>query len=434
VNPNFSLSQPASGILTIIPEDARTTYTGPFFASATARYEDDDDDDLKYRTANVTLSATIRDITATADAGGDESFGDIRNATVSFVDRDNGDAIIATVPVGLVSATDTKTGTASFNWSVNLGTADSKQLNVGVIVNGHYTRNSVVDNAVVEVIKPASDYIKGSGHLVLAGSAGDLAGDAGSRNDFSFEVKYNSSGSSLSGSISTTVRRGGRVYQIKGTTMRSLSVQPAATGGTATFVGKASVRDITNSNNPVTLDANAALQMTMGDAGTSGAADWIAIAAWKTGGGLWFSSNWDGTSTVQQSLGGGSLEVRGGTSRSVAQPAFARSTPSEVAGGALPLAFALPQNYPNPFTTSTNIRFELPERSRVTITIYDVTGREVANLVDGAVEPGAHLATWSGRTREGHPAGPGVYFVRMVAASLSGSAGYRSDRRLSLVK
>ena len=106
----------------------------------------------------------------------------------------------------------------------------------------------------------------------------------------------------------------------------------------------------------------------------------------------------------------------------------------ERAAGEIPLAFALPQNYPNPFTASTNIRFDLPERSRVTITIYDVTGREVANLVDGPVEPGAHVAVWSGTTREGRPAGPGVYFARMVAASLEGGDGYRSNRRLSLVR
>ena len=70
----------------------------------------------------------------------------------------------------------------------------------------------------------------------------------------------------------------------------------------------------------------------------------------------------------------------------------------------------------------------------MTLTVYDVMGRQVANLVDRVVDPGFHVAEWSGRSREGRSLGAGVYFVRLTATSLNGSGGLRSNRRVILVK
>ncbi len=66
--------------------------------------------------------------------------------------------------------------------------------------------------------------------------------------------------------------------------------------------------------------------------------------------------------------------------------------------------------YPNPFAATTTIRFALGEASEVRLTVYDVLGREVAVLADGAVEAGAHDAVFDGRSLPS-----GVYVWRLVA-------------------
>ena len=57
------------------------------------------------------------------------------------------------------------------------------------------------------------------------------------------------------------------------------------------------------------MDGNAALQVVMTDKGEPGRSDTIAITVWNKSGGLWFSSNWNGTKTLEQMLGGGNLVV-----------------------------------------------------------------------------------------------------------------------------
>ena len=73
------------------------------------------------------------------------------------------------MPVGLVNADDTKTGTAVCNWSVNIGSSDSLSFT---------TRNSSADNTVITVSKPLDNFITGGGFLVMpsSSSAGQAAG------------------------------------------------------------------------------------------------------------------------------------------------------------------------------------------------------------------------------------------------------------------
>ena len=76
----------------------------------------------------------------------------------------------------------------------------------------------------------------------------------------------------------------------------------------------------------------------------------------------------------------------------------------------VPTDFALRQNHPNPFNPVTQIAFDLPEASNVLLTVYDVTGRAVAEIVNRQFEPGVHTVPFSADGLAN-----GVYFYRLRA-------------------
>ena len=81
----------------------------------------------------------------------------------------------------------------------------------------------------------------------------------------------------------------------------------------------------------------------------------------------------------------------------------------------IPKTFALNQNYPNPFNPATTIAFDLPLSSRVTLEVFDITGRLVRTLVDGQMPAGRHRVIWDGRGEAGQPVASGVYLYRLQA-------------------
>ena len=74
-------------------------------------------------------------------------------------------------------------------------------------------------------------------------------------------------------------------------------------------------------------------------------------------------------------------------------------------------------NYPNPFSDLTNLRYGMPEASRVVVDIYDVIGRRVAILVDEELPAGSHTVVWNGVDQTGRPVPSGMYFARLKAGS-----------------
>lgn len=101
---------------------------------------------------------------------------------------------------------------------------------------------------------------------------------------------------------------------------------------------------------------------------------------------------------------------------------------------ALPSSFKLVQNYPNPFNPSTNIRFDLPLASQVSLIIYNALGQTVRTLLDRRYEAGSHQIIWDGRDDFGKPIASGVYFLRMVANRGQGTNDFVQIRKVLLLQ
>jgi hypothetical protein len=85
-----------------------------------------------------------------------------------------------------------------------------------------------------------------------------------------------------------------------------------------------------------------------------------------------------------------------------------------VKNGSTPKSFSLKQNYPNPFNPSTKIGFEIKDERFVTLAVYDITGREVAKLINAELKPKAYEITWDA---SGYPSG--LYFYKLNAGDFS---------------
>ncbi|MEO8210556.1 MAG: T9SS type A sorting domain-containing protein [bacterium] len=80
----------------------------------------------------------------------------------------------------------------------------------------------------------------------------------------------------------------------------------------------------------------------------------------------------------------------------------------------LPAEYNLSQNYPNPFNPTTNIKFDIPNTSNVKLAVYDLTGKEVAAIVNQELQPGRYEYKFDGSNLAS-----GMYFYKITAGSFS---------------
>jgi len=85
----------------------------------------------------------------------------------------------------------------------------------------------------------------------------------------------------------------------------------------------------------------------------------------------------------------------------------------------VPEEFALEQNYPNPFNPSTTIAYQLPSAETVRITIYDLTGRQVRELLNENKNAGSYTVQWDGRNQIGEQVSSGVYIYQISSGQFS---------------
>lgn len=104
-------------------------------------------------------------------------------------------------------------------------------------------------------------------------------------------------------------------------------------------------------------------------------------------------------------------------------------------GAAMPPAYGLAQNFPNPFNPSTVIHYQLPEESRVTLKIFNLIGQAVRTL-DGGIRPaGYESMEWNGADDRMNALPSGLYFYRLEAVSTSNPArSFTSTKKMELVR
>jgi len=92
------------------------------------------------------------------------------------------------------------------------------------------------------------------------------------------------------------------------------------------------------------------------------------------------------------------------------------SIDSEI-NGKVPKEFALKQNHPNPFNPETEITFDLPKSSQVTLTIYNMLGQPIRTLINNKMPAGSHKVIWHGLNDTGQPMPSGIYIFIMESGS-----------------
>ncbi|MDQ3022467.1 MAG: PQQ-dependent sugar dehydrogenase [Bacteroidota bacterium] len=99
----------------------------------------------------------------------------------------------------------------------------------------------------------------------------------------------------------------------------------------------------------------------------------------------------------------------------------------------IPSEFSLDQNYPNPFNPETNIRYFIPELSKIKLTIFDALGKQIATLVNTNQLPGKYQITWNGKDASGNSIASGIYFYNLILETNSGNS-FSETKKMLMVK
>ena len=94
----------------------------------------------------------------------------------------------------------------------------------------------------------------------------------------------------------------------------------------------------------------------------------------------------------------------------------------------VPDVFALHQNYPNPFNPVTKLRYDLPQDSHVKVTVYDMLGNVINNLVNDNHNSGYKSIQWDATNNQGQQVSAGVYLYSIEAGN------FRQTKKMILLK
>lgn len=107
--------------------------------------------------------------------------------------------------------------------------------------------------------------------------------------------------------------------------------------------------------------------------------------------------------------------------------AYSASVNIEVAA---PQAFRLDPNYPNPFRSNTTLFYQLPERSFITVRIYNILGQEIVELAAREFEAGLHSIQWNGLDKNQQRVAAGMYLVTLWRNTPQGTPQLVAKRKI----
>ncbi|MEQ1606899.1 MAG: kelch repeat-containing protein [Pyrinomonadaceae bacterium] len=326
--------------------DADSLYTGSSYFWTTS---------ASSSTATLTLSATIKDSFDLCPTG------DITKANVSFMISTNGGTSFSPVssaqnlPVGLVNPNVPNVGAASAIAQYNIGSNQSVELVVRVVVGGYYTMTGSFYDSIIVIGKPGSvNSLIGAGRIRNDGSPYLASGYFGLNSigsQFGSQVAYNNRGTNPKGQVTVTIRSCNKVdgtldtlcnpsvpsthhvYWIKSNSISELS----KIGGAATFGGKTNGYELKPDGSKTNFDSGNSLQLVFTPNGQSmpvntyapgwgtaasptnkcnNASGCASIVLFRSAGGVWYSSAWGLaagtppiTRTVQKNVVGGNIAV-----------------------------------------------------------------------------------------------------------------------------
>jgi trimeric autotransporter adhesin len=356
-------------------------------------------------TASITLATTIRDNSAPR--------GDMRGAKVTFY-LVNGTTLTPisgaqNLPVGLVDVNDGSIGTASALVQFNIGSNNAQSFLVAVGVSGAYTNDPKLPSAqtIVTVSKPVpGGYVVGGGRIENISSSGYIKGKAGLNTGFQADITYTKSGTNPKGKANVLIRS---YYKTDGTldteehtyiiTTSAISVLNVA-APTATFSAKANLVEQKADLTLVPVEGGSTFEMKIYQ---SGCDQKVAITLYRKAGGIWYSSNWDGTATALQGLNGGVVSVAGGGSCSSVLERRNSIVQEAVLTPVISLAI---KAYPNPSTSHFNMLIETEDRkTAINVRVLNISGKLVEvkrNIVAGQT------------IQLGNNYMPGMYIVEVI--------------------
>ncbi len=136
----------------------------------------------------------------------------------------------------------------------------------------------------------------------------------------------------------------------------------------------------------------------------------------------WNGTSWDTTSakTVWNPKAWGLRILEAGPTTGVESKDVTIITPKD---------FKLEQNYPNPFNPTTTIRFSLPVKEKISLTIYDMLGRKVRTLIDAQnYSKGSYQVVWNGTNDYGEKVASGNYIYRLTFGN------FQISKKMTLLK